>query len=1074
MRYYLLIIITFLSGHIFAQTIVSDGPACPGSTVTYQGPPNCGTASGAWIVTPLSARVSVSSPGVTNQAEVEWSSTFSGTAQILYQYVAFEGGECGDAPQSVSITVSPPTIPSVQINASDANPCLNDEIELTATNATGVEWFDGETSLGTTNPISVVISEDMDITVTGDVDYCSGQESSSGSINITVLPSPNLSLSDETYSFCGQQNVVIAPDIPTGISSFIWEDQQSTAVVEEDILDLGQLDEGTYLYHLFGQDANGCKTTDFAIIDINVQASCNSSLNHITATSYDEYGNPISGSRIYFDLVGQVVQNQTKGFTDGTILVNQPVYDRLYRPVINTLNAPFLLTEFSYLENFVTDNNGDPYGYLNFDNPLQSFKFLNPDPISKTSGLGQYYSTGNTLEASVPVTDFPYARVEYYDDGTEELKRSTIPGNRYKLGSGKEVKTERLSVTDELDDYLTIRNKLFEVYGNTTLQSQAIKEVFVDQNDIRSEIVEDKSGNVLITQNAKFPGVGNRDFSNGSLSPWRNLEQGDLRWAYSELSFDHELRAFSMDGSECNTNTLVNDITILPGEYSAYIQMARGNTNNVYSIFISGIRSDGTEVGLGSQFVSSGSFDGTIDFEATEEYEAIGLWVSGVPGTGNLDVRLGYIDIQPSGSVRFSNTSFNYYDGANRLIASIAPNGVLDILNSPNGVDDFDINNLPFTTYYAYNHQGWLESTREPDVGETKYRYRKDGSIRYSQNAQQKVGLDFSYTDYDSLGRPIEFGEIDIIPEAPENTLDFEFINPNLNPTIDDLLSTIDRIPGLSANKRQWVKTNYDLPDFDFQTVTKLTDYNQDFVLGAVSWTENKDIKTWYSYDEQGRVEWMAQKPVNLPVTFVIEYNYDLLGNVLQVAYKSYEPDGTTKDQFFHHYQYDADKRLSRTLTSLDGNIDNAQLQAKYIYYLHGPLKRIELANDLQGIDFVYNIQGWLKSINHPDSDPGLDPGNDGGGNGFRKDVFGMILNYYENNMNGLFQISALDNHPNPLEFHGLAGEEFQPIQIASMFDLFMPTMQAPNESGFKQYSAEKPRYGEQLKRLLDQQTSDQ
>jgi hypothetical protein len=55
-------------------------------------------------------------------------------------------------------------------------------------------------------------------------------------------------------------------------------------------------------------------------------------------------------------------------------------------------------------------------------------------------------------------------------------------------------------------------------------------------------------------------------------------------------------------------------------------------------------------------------------------------------------------------------------------------------------------------------------------------------------------------------------------------------------------------------------------------------------------------------------------------------------------------------------------------------------LQATYEYYLptrqaglHGPLKRVvyapETLNDvsrLQGVDYTYTLQGWLKSINPP------------------------------------------------------------------------------------------------------------
>src|SRR6266436_9141119 len=73
---------------------------------------------------------------------------------------------------------------------------------------------------------------------------------------------------------------------------------------------------------------------------------------------------------------------------------------------------------------------------------------------------------------------------------------------------------------------------------------------------------------------------------------------------------------------------------------------------------------------------------------------------------------------------------------------------------------------------------------------------------------------------------------------------------------------------------------------------------------------------------------------------------------------------------------------------------------ATYKYYRHGPVKRVEVGEDkIQGIDYVYTINGWIKGINHPKISPSYDPGNDGvvsGGvtTGFCRDVFGMVLGY--------------------------------------------------------------------------------
>jgi len=415
--------------------------------------------------------------------------------------------------------------------------------------------------------------------------------------------------------------------------------------------------------------------------------------------------------------------------------------------------------------------------------------------------------------------------------------------------------------------------------------------------------------------------------------------------------------------------------------------------------------------------------------------------------------------------ISYGDISYNFYDNAGRLVCSISPNGVKQWRN---GIS-YD---LIDKTTYKYNHQGWLLSTTEPDAGTTEYLYRKDGSIKYSQNAKQKLNNTFSYTDYDKLGRPVESGEVYFVPDDPNSidigdleAISFEQLDANQYESIDSYRSSITKNTGFSAEKRNWVVTGYDARYFG--GVPNLS-RAQDFVMGAVSWTNNEHITTWYSYDEQGRVAWMAQKPTNLDRTFLVEYDYDFLGNVLQVAYESYDAGGIS-EAFYHYYTYDADKRLESVYTSLNGEIsyadlatnEEAQLQAHYEYYLHGPLKRIELGGDLQGIDFVYNINGWLKQINNPE-----DTEDEAG---FMNDAFGLLLNYYNNDMSSLFQVSSLNPAPKPNLFHGLPMDitNSSTIDIAQMMELYKPFVPQPSQE-LKEHSAENPAYKEKLMKLKE------
>jgi YD repeat-containing protein len=130
-------------------------------------------------------------------------------------------------------------------------------------------------------------------------------------------------------------------------------------------------------------------------------------------------------------------------------------------------------------------------------------------------------------------------------------------------------------------------------------------------------------------------------------------------------------------------------------------------------------------------------------------------------------------------------------------------------------------------------------------------------------------------------------------------------------------------------------------------------------------------------------------------------YNYELIsGNVTQVTYQK---DST--DQFIHQYQYDQDNRLKEVHTSKDNTIWDRD--AKYFYYKHGPLARTERGEYMvQGEDFTYTINGWIKGYNSATLDTARDMGKDGGeaysllhNNLHRlvaRDSLGWVLGYYD------------------------------------------------------------------------------
>jgi hypothetical protein len=76
---------------------------------------------------------------------------------------------------------------------------------------------------------------------------------------------------------------------------------------------------------------------------------------------------------------------------------------------------------------------------------------------------------------------------------------------------------------------------------------------------------------------------------------------------------------------------------------------------------------------------------------------------------------------------------------------------------------------------------------------------------------------------------------------------------------------------------------------------------------------------------------------------------------------------------------------------------------AFYTYYPHGPLLRTELGEQkVQGVDYAYTLQGWLKGVNSSGMMAGMDIGLDGVTDvpsnpnaGVARDAYGFTLDYY-------------------------------------------------------------------------------
>jgi RHS repeat-associated protein len=303
----------------------------------------------------------------------------------------------------------------------------------------------------------------------------------------------------------------------------------------------------------------------------------------------------------------------------------------------------------------------------------------------------------------------------------------------------------------------------------------------------------------------------------------------------------------------------------------------------------------------------------------------------------------------------------------------------------------------------------------------TRFWYDGLGRLIVSQNSKQFDQGTYSYTRYDHLGRIIESGEktenvsgtkkffgitgSDIFGYFNMRTMDYtkfeawiSDVGARKEVTYTVYDEPISTPPGNQDNLRNRVASIF---YFDTWEPT-LTDYQ---------------FASHFSYDIHGNVKelWQEnrhQKGILTNQDFKhIKYKYDLIsGKVNKVMY---QPGAS--DAFYHKYLYDGDNRIVEVFTSRDDIVWESD--ARYFYYDHGPLARVELGdNNVQGVDYAYTLQGWIKGINSTTLDASRDMGIDGNRSpsnvhqDFARDICSYSLSYFENDYLPIGQELAAGN----------------------------------------------------------------
>jgi len=693
-------------------------------------------------------------------------------------------------------------------------------------------------------------------------------------------------------------------------------------------------------------------------------------LNWTYGESYDEDGTIISQSKQYVDGLGRKTQAMSKNFEKNKVLVAQTIYDKYGRPVVNTMAAP-IGKQMVYKDKFATNAAGSNYNYNDFD---VTTTLNSPNAIgnNQTNTLGRFYSD-NSEELYQSTTEYPYSRVEYMADPTGRVKRNTAPGESHNMGSEHESKLFYMYAGGELDTVFGVDSSFYVTTDSTDrLQSNPISNTLIKAKKTIANDPQDEDKYVI---SYASDGLAIASCISGNTT---TLSQ----YTTSTMLYDGT-KSIDIHLPKSKSTTLKIPLPVYEYQSSSYDVPVADVIFKIIDLDSNKLLVETTDytINAGTRMVT---FLGTnkhrflrLSFSYVDSRESYFSDNSITPPDANLNYTLDY-----------SHWSVNYYDLAGKLRMNVSQRG-FDTLG---GGDHTEISR------YDYDQYGQLLAQQTPDEGLTEYLYSDEGLVRFSQNEKQRSD-EFSYVRYDEYNRAIESGEYQSIGGV------YVFENYYGTSTGSNVLSILDDVD-YDFNNSYCTDQTYtaydelasaDLLATQASSYTYKTDYEQHNLKGQVSKTWNEYNRTWYSYDYAGRAEYIVQQLVDADFSSTddstvktFDYTYT---PVTALLLKEEYQKNFTDEKLVHEYTYNKNQQL-KTVTVKEDTTTVAE--AAFDYYINGQLKRKELGDQLQGIDYVYTLHGQLKTINHPSLDKNTEPGQDGVTNGFKEDVFGMSLDYFK------------------------------------------------------------------------------
>jgi RHS repeat-associated protein len=274
---------------------------------------------------------------------------------------------------------------------------------------------------------------------------------------------------------------------------------------------------------------------------------------------------------------------------------------------------------------------------------------------------------------------------------------------------------------------------------------------------------------------------------------------------------------------------------------------------------------------------------------------------------------------------------------------------------------------------YEYDYAGRMSIKKVPGAGEVWMVYDKRDRLVMFQDANQRAAGQWVVTQYDAINRPAATGIWNNTSGRVYHELQAagtEGVNyPTLTSGFDILTETFYDNYSYAGVKAYDASQNGSL--HAGSNLYAESNSQNNLVKGSVTGTRTKVlgtsqyvINTMY-YNAKGRI--IQNLADNISGGVEITTNqYDFSGKVLSTVYRHQKGASSTVTTLLTKFAYDNAARVLNIKKMINGGTERTTVQNSYDEL--GQLKQKQLgqgqSGSLQSLDFLYNIRGWLKSIN--------------------------------------------------------------------------------------------------------------